>query len=197
MRRAVLVCDEYFLDIFLVLCRIPRQIDWIYHNAGLIEIGSQAGIEVVRSIRGEGYQYLADICKLDEARTISVKSQDDAAGMVLWYPVENEHILIGTSPANPPTKRQSFILRRRYTAETAFISVFHPYRSHPEITSVTWSEHSLLETGTLQFCVHLSNRNDKWLITCGSAADPTAPLMQLSEYRLTYSFGTLFEGLSR
>ena len=63
--------------------------------------------------------------------------------------------MTGTSPANPPTRRHGFVLRRRRATRTVLLALFHPYLEAPRVRAVTFGDEGSL-------VVALDGREDRW-----------------------------------
>ena len=86
---------------------------------------------------GEAYKHLTGVSERTAGGPLSLLWRDGRCGMRLWVPATaGEQIFTGVSPGNPPTECYGFVLRRRKEARTVFVSVFHPYRDEPQVSSV-------------------------------------------------------------
>ncbi len=165
MRRAVLARAGYFLDVFLVRCGAERRIDWIYRNAGELAAIPDAHPLGRAAIEGEGYEHIADVHSLALDNDVSLTWQLERLGMQIFMDDRSGATLIaGRAPGNPADDRQGLIIRRRVTSQTAFLTIFHPYRNAPQITSVTWHGRDLLGMGWAACTVGRAKRRDRWII---------------------------------
>lgn len=155
LRRSVHARPEYFVDVFEVDAAGPRCIDWIYHNAGGLTSGAPAR-PVPAIAGGVAYRHLSGIGECTASGPMQFQWNENAFGMVLWTPeAPGEQVFTGLSPANPPSTRHGFVLRRRNESRAAFVSVFHPFRQLPSVRNVEF-----LANGDL--IVDLSGRADRW-----------------------------------
>jgi hypothetical protein len=151
LRRIVLSCAEYFVDLFFVRCASPRRIDWIWHNAGAID--AERGAEPAEIGGAEAFRHLTGVRKCD-LRTVAWRQ--GVYGMAMWLePDPDESVYTGSSPANPPSELFGFLLRQRHASETTFIAVLHPYREVASVRKVVWSAPGRFE-------VEFENRRDYW-----------------------------------
>lgn len=162
MRRAVLACAEYFVDIFAVQCVGSRRIEWIYHNAGAIS--RQVLSDPASLAGGAAYQHLSDIRTASASGPLQILWRDGSASMAMWlHPSNSERLFTGSSPANPPATLFGFLMRQIEAAEAVFLSIFHPYRSSAAIQNVVWAT-------PLRFEVLLRNRRDRWSFNVSDGA---------------------------
>ena len=158
LRRSVHTRPEYFIDVFEVECAVPRQIDWIYHNAGALTTHSP-GRPVESVTGGIAYQHLSRVSERVATGPAALQWQEGQFGLKCWLPeTTGEQVFTGTSPANPPTTEFGFLLRRRNGCRTIFLAVFHPYRATAQVQRVEFSA-----AGGL--VVHLADRSDPWNAT--------------------------------
>ena len=181
MRRAVLACTDYFLDIFLVDSLAEQRIDWIYRNAGELAPIPHAH-PLAAPLQGEGYHHIRDVHSLHLdcdfcMCTPTPSSQPHTcktpllwrlgqAGMQMFMAdLPRTTVISGTVPGNPPDDRQGLIIRQRETAQTAFFTVFHPYQDgNPQISAVTWHGQDLLGAGWAACSVERAQERDLWII---------------------------------
>jgi hypothetical protein len=151
MRRLVLTCAEYFVDLFQVRCATSRRIDWIWHNAGAIETDGCA--EPTEMGGCEAFRHLSEARVCHRA---SVVWQAGSHSLTVWFaPCAGEKVYTGRSPANPPSELYGFLLRQRQGSETTFLSVLHPCEKVASVRNVIWGAPGLFE-------VELENRRDHW-----------------------------------
>lgn len=155
LRRSLTAKAEYFIDVFAVACAASRQVDWVYHNAGLLQCDAPA--EAVTALSGgEAYVHLGGVRCHARSEPMTVTWSEHACGLRLWLPSDGEEqVFTGKSPANPPSRVHGFVLRRRQVVRTVFVAVFHPFREAPRVRSVDY-----LADGGIR--VVLSDRVDRW-----------------------------------
>jgi hypothetical protein len=137
MRRIVLACAEYFVDVFLVSCNRPRRIDWIFHSAG--EWTAEAQCEPATIEGGESYRHLSGVLKLRSRGSPRAAWRDVDGSFCIWLAPSPEDVFIGSAPANPPSLSNGFLLRRRTLADATFVAVMHPFGREASVRNVTWS----------------------------------------------------------
>jgi hypothetical protein len=151
MRRIVLACAEYFVDMFLVRCAEPRRIDWIWHNAGAIDTDGRA-----KAAEIEGCEAFGHLSEVRECHRENVVWREGAYGLAAWLaPGADERVYTGRSPANPPSEWYGFLLRQRHGRQTTFLAVLHPYKEVPVVRNVVWGAPG-------RFVVELENCVDHW-----------------------------------
>ena len=176
MRRVVLARPDYYLDVFLVRCGRPREMDWIYRNAGACDVSLEVGPLGAPLGESEGYEHIsgAEVGEADEDFEITWRLND--AGLKLYSAgAPGTQVIVGTVPANPSSERHPILIVRRRARAAAFISVFHPYASSPRITSVDWYGRLLLDEGWAGCLVRLSDKREGWTIRLAPDTDVTVP----------------------
>ena len=155
LRRVVQTRAEYFVDVVTVECAADRSIDWVFHGAGVLTPDSPAR-PLTALDGGAAYAHLADLQERMLTGAAGFAWHEAAWGLQLWLPpATGERIVTGTSPANPPTRRHGFVLRRRRAAQTVLIAVFHPYLETPRVREVSFGDDGGL-------VVALTGREDRW-----------------------------------
>jgi hypothetical protein len=155
MRRVLRTRPEYFVDRCDVECTSPRQIDWIYHNAGRLT-PARPGHPVEAPSGGVAYRHLTDVAAHDADGVQRWCWREGGHGMLAWTPsTAGEAIFTGASPGNPPSEKRAFLLRRRLTQRATFVTVFHPYRDTPSVEGVDFSPDG-------GWVVRLVKRGDAW-----------------------------------
>jgi hypothetical protein len=153
MRRIVLACAEYFVDIFQVSCAGPRRIDWIFHCTGVW--AGDAPSEPAAIEGADGYGHLSGARKLHGEVSQRAAWKDADGSLHMWLSPSPEDVFIGSAPANPPSLCYGFLLRSRTAAETSFIAVAHPFGPEVLVRNVIWSTPRCFE-------VELNHRRDSW-----------------------------------
>jgi hypothetical protein len=198
LRRVILARPEYFLDILLVGSEASRRIDWLYHNQGTPHVSLSGQPIGMTSDEGAGYQHNSQaqraVVEGDFVVTWPPMSdRPSAAGLKLFVAggIEGEAIT-GMVPGNPPTDPYGLLIHRRQAKTTAFLSLFHPYQSAPQVTRVEWSGHFLVEDGWAGCVVHCADRREEWLIRLSTAAQSSLPpLKRQAAARFEYTIDQL------
>ncbi|MCE7988657.1 MAG: hypothetical protein DYG89_46470 [Caldilinea sp. CFX5] len=175
MRRVILARPDYFLDLFLVETPQPRRIDWIYRNAGQLQTALPLTTYPALAEEGDGYRHIIQpqISRTDQP--FQVNWQTGAVGLHLWAAgAFGAAIVTGSVPGNPPTDQFALLLQRRHGATAAFLTLFHPFRITPTVTTVEWFGDNFQQTGWLGCRVTLGDQHDHWLLQQRpDAAQPT------------------------
>ena len=180
MRRAVLACGDYFVDIFLVDAGRERRIDWIFRNRGVLApLGD--GIPIVPAeLKGDGYEYIDDLSTRLAYDNIALNWEFGKTGTKLFMAEMNGTILYaGPAPGYPAEDTQDLMIRQRTASRTAFLSVFHPYRDRPRIGSVTWHGSDLIGAGWAACTVEGSGWQDRWIVRMNSGVETPPWLAEL------------------
>lgn len=180
MRRAVLACGDYFVDIFLVDAGRERRIDWIFRNRGVLApLGD--GIPIVPAeLEGDGYEYIDDLSTRPAYDNIALNWEFGETGTKLFMAEMNGTVLYaGPAPGYPAEDTQDLMIRQRTASRTAFLSVFHPYRDGPRIGSVTWHGSDLIGAGWAACTVEGSGWQDRWIIRMNSGVETPPWLAEL------------------
>ncbi len=120
MRRVILWRDRYFIDLFQVSDPSHRDIDWICHVRGQLSefpVDSQSGEGVAMDRVSKHTQVERS---LEEVDLSLLRWRCDGGFLDLYLPCTEGHLLLGTSPSNPASKRLSSIIRRRRASQTTF-----------------------------------------------------------------------------
>ncbi len=180
MRRAVLACGDYFVDIFLVDAGRERRIDWIFRNRGVLApLGD--GIPIVPAeLKGDGYEYIDDLSTRPAYDNIALNWEFGETGTKLFMAEMNGTVLYaGPAPGYPAEDTQDLMIRQRTASRTAFLSVFHPYRDSPRIGSVTWHGSDLIGAGWAACTVEGSGWQDRWIVRMNSGVETPPWLAEL------------------
>ncbi len=180
MRRAVLACGDYFVDIFLVDAGRERRIDWIFRNRGVLApLGD--GIPIVPAeLKGDGYEYIDDLSTRLAYDNIALNWEFGKTGTKLFMAEMDGTVLYaGPAPGYPAEDTQDLMIRQRTASRTAFLSVFHPYRDRPRIGSVTWHGSDLIGAGWAACTVEGSGWQDRWIVRMNSGVETPPWLAEL------------------
>ncbi len=165
MRRVLLARPDYFLDLVLVEAPDSHRVDWIYHNAGTLATALPAVAYDTLREAGEGYSHITQAQAVTTDTAFTVNWQINEVGLQLFVAgMIGMEVITGRVPGNPPGDQLATLIQRRHTAQTAFLSLFHPFRDAPMVTAVEWIERNLLETGWAGCRVTFGHRSEYWLI---------------------------------
>jgi len=165
MRRVLLAQPDYFLDLVLVEAPDSHRVDWIYHNAGTLATALPAVAYDTLREAGEGYSHITQAQAVTTDTAFTVNWQINEVGLQLFVAgMIGMEVITGRVPGNPPGDQLATLIQRRQTAQTAFLSLFHPFRKAPTVTAVEWIERNLLETGWAGCRVVLGEHSEYWLI---------------------------------
>jgi hypothetical protein len=193
MRRVILARPDYFLDLFLVETPDSRRIDWIYRNAGQLQTTLPLTAYPTLADEGEGYRHIAHPQHNRTDKPFQASWQSGAIGLQLWAAgAPGTDILTGSVPGNPPTDHFVTLLQRQQGATATFLTLFHPFRATPTVTSVEWFGNNFQQTGWLGCRVTLGDQQEHWLLQSQSdGAQPrwftAAPADRKLRYCLTPS----------
>ena len=177
MRRVLLAHRDYFLDICLVDCGRPRQIDWIYHNTG--NLHTPLVLRAADNMTGNGYEHLTSVQRAMTDDDLALNWKADGVGMQLFIAgTSNAEIITASSPGNPPKDLRSVVINRRHAATTAYLSVFHPHGAVGKIEGVRWIGGDLLGAGWAACAVDYNGDQDLWLIYLSAAMKGTKRFAQ-------------------
>jgi hypothetical protein len=155
LRRILQTRPEYFLDVCDVECTTPRQIGWIYHNAGQLT-PEGPGRATATPAGGVAYQHLGQVEEHSAGTAGRWLWRDGVHGMLAWTPAAiGETAFTGTSPSNPPAEKLGFLLRRRHGERATFVSIFHPFRELPLVQRVEFTDAG-------DVLIQLADRMDRW-----------------------------------
>jgi hypothetical protein len=165
MRRVILARPDYFLDLFLVETPDSRRIDWIYRNAGQLQTTLPLTAYPTLADEGEGYRHIAHPQHNRTDKPFQASWQSGAIGLQLWAAgAPGTDILTGSVPGNPPTDHFVTLLQRQQGATATFLTLFHPFRATPTVTSVEWFGNNFQQTGWLGCRVTLGDQQEHWLL---------------------------------
>ena len=168
MRRALLARSDYFLDIFWVQCSQIRQIDWIYHNLGTHQTSLGASIHPLVEMDGYRSGGYDNISGLQNSRTdadfVSTWRVADVRLNLYMAGSPDTEVFLGQAPGNPPSQSWPMLLNRRKTAETVYLSVFHPHQQASAVKAVRWMERDLPRAGWAGCVVELMNHKELWVL---------------------------------
>ena len=193
MRRVILARPDYFLDLFLVETPDSRRIDWIYRNAGQLQTTLPLTAYPTLADEGEGYRHIAHPQHNRTDKPFQASWQSGAIGLQLWAAgAPGTDILTGSVLGNPPTDHFVTLLQRQQGATATFLTLFHPFRATPTVTSVEWFGNNFQQTGWLGCRVTLGDQQEHWLLQSQSdGAQPrwftAAPADRKLRYCLTPS----------
>ncbi|MCY3802495.1 MAG: heparinase II/III family protein [Chloroflexi bacterium] len=125
-RRAVLIRQPYFIDLFSVSAPVPRRFDWIYHNEGSFD----ARGELVATGRAEGvapHPELSGWTRIRDASALQWRVGGDA-GMTVFPLSRGGELYSAEGPSNPASESRTAIVRRMRASRGLFIAVFCPWR---------------------------------------------------------------------
>ena len=163
MRRVILARPDYFVDICLVDCGRPRQIDWIYHNAG--DLDTSLALGPADALAGDGYEHLAAVERATTDSDLALNWRTDGVGLQLFTAgASGAEIITASSPGNPPRDRRSVVVNRRHAASAAYLSVFHPHGAVRRVEGVRWIGRNLLGAGWAACAVDSDGDRESWSI---------------------------------
>ena len=168
MRRALLARSDYFLDIFWVQCGKIRQIDWIYHNLGTHRTSLTPSIHPLVQMNGyrrDGYDNISGLqSSKTDADFVSTWQVADVTLNLYMAGAPDSEVFLGQAPGNPPSQSWPMLLNRRKTAETVYLSVFHPHQQASAVKAVRWMERDLLHAGWAGCVVELTDHKELWVL---------------------------------
>ena len=188
MRRVICWRDLYFVDVFLVSCPTVRQIDWVYHNRGVLLFndtdGSRGPVGPTSSggsaprkdsgLGGEcGFRHirLTERIRVDGRKTNARLrwELDDVSLNGLMVLCGAEEMMFGTAPSNPASQQQSVTIRRQIGMRASFVTAFVPTTTGNSrvVESVSCTAGS---GGAHLITVCASGHEDRWRIS----SDPVA-----------------------
>jgi hypothetical protein len=192
-RRVLLARPTYFLDLFVVACSEPRQIDWVYHNLGQLIGVTPAGAPAPAAPAALPVPALPELLRGQGAWSASEDLRatfaTGDAGLDLWLaPVPGALVIAAGAPANPASETMALLLRRSVARTAFFAAAFHPYRGRPGLRAVSWER---LPSG-VRCHVETTRGLEDWEIdvppalaaTVGAPAErPTRPARRTFRYR--------------
>lgn len=170
MRRLLLWRARYFVDVVLVSCPEARQIDLAWHHLGALESPASDVLEPADwTPPNATYAHLEDVHRLD-ASPWSARWRLGAVGTnATGHDPDGTQVLAARAPANPPSERMAFLLRRVHAARAAFVTVLEPCRGDGDIRSVRWH-------GNGEVLVELADHTDVWHLDLTGPVDGSDPV---------------------
>ena len=133
-RRAVLLRQPYFIDLFSVSAPMPRRFDWIYHNEGSF----RASGKLVATCHDEGvapHPEFTGWTRIRDASALQWRVGGDAG--VTVFPLSGEgELYSAVGPSNPASELRTAIVRRIRASRGLFIAVFCPWRGRCPVEGV-------------------------------------------------------------
>lgn len=165
-RRVLLARPDYFLDLLLVEAPAAHRLDWVYHNKGRLTTALPLVADASLTDEGEGYVHIAQAQQAQTDAAFAATWQlDDGIGLQLFAAgADGATVITGQVPGNPPGDGLGTLIQRRQTAQTAFLTLFHPFRQAPTVQAVEWIERDLVGTGWAGCQVVIGGQREYWLI---------------------------------
>lgn len=167
IKRFLVLFDTMLVDVFVVDGKEKKQMDWIIHSRGkILEVKSQKPVESLGS--QNGYQHLKNIGSLEQISEPEVFSfvQDDKKSLqVFLLNNANSSIFTGTGIGYHLKDSVLFLMKRRFSAETAFITIYDFSQSEDEkiktikVLPVFSGNKRLVETQATGIKIMTSNRS--------------------------------------
>ena len=158
-RRAVLLREPYFVDMFLVTAAEFRQFDWVYHNRGTLRVPGEPTLD-----DGIGsaapHPDLTGWARIDGARTVQWTVGDDAGLTVFLGDADVGELYSAEGPANPASESRTAIIRRLRADRGLFVAVFCPWRGMCPVQAVELEPGG--KNGVGRLMVELDGRRDVW-----------------------------------
>lgn len=154
MRRIVLACPDYFVDVFLATADRERAFDLTFHCEGTASAASLPAPADLSRLAPHGH--LSDAREISRAGATHIRWTNPDGAVETWLPPKREEKgFIGRSPGNPPSTDHGFLLRHVTGTEAVFIAVVHPYRNDRKVADTDW-------TSERSFRVYSEDRVDEW-----------------------------------
>lgn len=144
MRRAILFCEDYFLEAFLVKGGAEHNVDWIVHPQGTavlpeldfvpVELGDGKPVTFMKEIKGAKREGIVKTAWTSEACTLSLYSTANVETQAIYF----------KGPSNPTNVEMQYFLQRAHGAdEVVFMNVFETQDgpSHISDISMSYSDH--------------------------------------------------------
>ena len=163
MRRAVLLGDEYILDLFLVEAERERVFEWIYHNRGAL-------VRPRGEVPAERDHVLAHV---DIRSALSVRADEfrwelDGAGSTVWLPPQREEErFIADGPFNPASETAPMLVRRFRGEWAIFVSVICPWEAGTAPPSAAFEGSA--SAGSAAIAIALPAGWERWEIALASS----------------------------
>ena len=133
-RRAVLLRQPYFIDLFLASAPAPRRFDWIYHNEGSFGADGES-MPVDRAKDTAPHRDLSGWRRIRGASALQWRI-GEGAGMIVFPVGESGELYSAVGPSNPASESRTAIVWRVRASRGLFLAVFSPWRGKCPIEGV-------------------------------------------------------------
>jgi hypothetical protein len=162
MHRMTLWREHYFIDVFLVSCREPHQIDWVYHSMGEL-FESPISPTMARDSKNQlGYAHIVNTTQIHWMETVRLSWRTNKARLALLFtPFPSEEVFTGCAPSNPASEGLSVVVRRQTSSSANFLSVFclSSAKEEPVVRRMSWTH---ADHSSQEIVVETTNGSDKW-----------------------------------
>lgn len=187
--RTLVLSDDYILDRYRVRSTdTQKTVDWIYHNHGtqvlslpteLCATNSPTNGSTPRCLdlpADNGYQHLMNVASVvtgnDWQTTFNINKSGETARSLRLHMLGNDGTTVytGTGLGSNVSEPVPFVMSRRQSADTTFVTLMEPYSSTPAVTSF-----QLLQTDALPddeaaaVAISTGNYSDSLLAIAGDA----------------------------
>lgn len=138
MRRAILFCDNYFLEAFMVKGGADHHVDWIVHPKGEAVL-PQLEFEQVNLGKGAPVQFFQESKTAERSGIVKTQWTSEAGTLTLYSTADVDTQVIYTKgPDNPTdTMLQYFVQRASGKDEVVFMNVFETQEGPSHITDLS------------------------------------------------------------
>jgi hypothetical protein len=173
MRRWILWRGDYWVDLFRVRCRRPRQIDWVYHNRGRLTVSPDRR-GAIGSLPGDpAYGHLADVAHqpIDGQLLLTWQTERSRLDVTLLQSAGAE-LITAMGPYNPAAILVPAVVVRQVAKEATIAAVFCPAGLEDRGRTVSWVDGNLQAGGCLRFLVSSDAGQELWEIRDAALPDP-------------------------
>ena len=157
-RRAVLLREPYFIDLFSMSAPEPRRFDWIYHNEGSFQADAES-MAVGRAAGVAPHQEFTDWKRIRGARALRWSVGGDA-GLTVFPGDAGAELYSAEGPSNPASESRTAIVRSMRASRGLFLAVFCPWRGECPVESIRLESGTGSRVGRLT--VDIDGRHDIW-----------------------------------
>lgn len=162
MRRVILWCDGYFIEVCQVKSKKERIVDWVLHVAGELELSSKMkDLKRVFSNK-KPFKYLKEVKYIENPGNVKTTWKLNNCDFNLYsYSGNNNTLYFGNAPDNPSVKDVSYFINRVKGNGGLFINVFEA--SHKKTSLIKFVNFNVV-ANNIEVVVNITNNVKKYNI---------------------------------
>lgn len=134
MRRIIIWCGDYFIEVFKVDGVSSKSIDWVLHVCGCMEPHSRALKSGDVLSNKKPFRYIKDITYINNpGKTISTWNLGDTRLNLYSFNPDSNTVYFGQGPDNPSISDISYIINRVTGNGTIYLNVFEAYKKGKQV----------------------------------------------------------------